>query len=179
MTVGRAQPTLSVTDPGGAFNGHPFPATALLTGVVAGLDNTPASTLEGVSPKLTYYVGNNVTGTGSTAAPIAMGMYTVQVTFPGSLDYTSATTAPVLFTIINFNATTPTVTITDAGGTYNGQPFAATAWPAASRAWKGLPRVSPTSRAALRLSRLLRPCRSPAPLRLRAPTRQRPRSSAV
>ena len=41
-----------VTDAGGTYNGMPFPATATVA-----VDNTPAASLEGVSPTLTYYAG--------------------------------------------------------------------------------------------------------------------------
>ena len=58
------------------------------------MDNTPAPTLEGVGPTLTYYTGTIISGSGSTVAPGAPGMYTVQATFPGSPDYAAATTPP-------------------------------------------------------------------------------------
>ena len=47
-----------LTDAGGTYNGMPFPATATVAGVVAGVDNTPAPSLEGVTPTLSYYDAN-------------------------------------------------------------------------------------------------------------------------
>ena len=59
---------------------------------------------------------------GSTA-PTAVGTYTVLATFTGSTDYASAS-ASRSFSI---RQATPTVTVTDNGGTYNGSPFSASA----------------------------------------------------
>jgi hypothetical protein len=50
-------PTVRVADAGGTYNGGTFPATATVTGVLAGVDDTPSASLEGLSPTLTYYVG--------------------------------------------------------------------------------------------------------------------------
>ena len=49
-------PMLRVTDPGGSYNGIPFPASATITGV----ESLPASSLEGMAPTLSYYVGSTV-----------------------------------------------------------------------------------------------------------------------
>jgi hypothetical protein len=97
--VNQATPTVSVTDAGGTYNGMPFPATALVAGVIPGVDDTPAPSLEGVSPTVTYYDDN---GNPLSGAPSAVGTYKVAATFPGSADYTSAsssTGAPTTFTI--------------------------------------------------------------------------------
>ena len=59
---------------------------------------------------------------GSTA-PTAVGTYTVVASFAGSTDYKSAG-ALKIFTI---SQATPTVTVSDNGGTYNGSPFSASA----------------------------------------------------
>jgi len=99
QTVTKATPTVYVTDAGGTYNGTPFPATATVAGVIAGVDNTPSPSLEGVSPTLTYYDAN---GNPLSGAPSAVGTYTVVATFPGSADYTSAsssTSAPTTFVI--------------------------------------------------------------------------------
>jgi hypothetical protein len=67
--------------------------------VVTGVDTTPAASLEGVTPTLTYYVGSTASGSGSATAPVAAGTYTVVATFPGSDDYAAAQSQPVTFTI--------------------------------------------------------------------------------
>jgi fibronectin-binding autotransporter adhesin len=90
-------PTLTVTDAGGTFSGSPFPATATFTG--PGI-TTPVSTLEGVAPTFTYYTGTSATGTGSSAAPSAVGTYTVVGSFAGSTDYAAVQSAPVTFSIV-------------------------------------------------------------------------------
>jgi hypothetical protein len=92
-------PTVSVTDAGGAYNGSPYPATATVAGVAAGIDTTPAASLEGVTPTKTYYGGSEAIGTGSSIAPSAAGTYTVIAFFAGSADYVAAQSAPVTFTI--------------------------------------------------------------------------------
>ena len=108
--------------PGGAYNGQPFPATATVAGVVSGVDTAPAASLESVTPTLAYYVGTTASGTPAATPPTAVGMYTVVASFAGSGDY-AARSASVTFTI---GQTAPTLAVTDAGGTYSGQPFAAT-----------------------------------------------------
>src|SRR5262249_13569606 len=84
LTINAATPTVSVTDAGGTYNGSPFPATA----TVAGVDNTPAAQLEGVTPTLTYYAGSYTLGKlprgGSAAAPTATGRYTELASVPRS-----------------------------------------------------------------------------------------------
>ena len=57
-------------------------------------------------------------------APSAAGNYTVVASFAGSTNYLPATSAPVNFTIAQ---ATPTVSVTDGGGIYNGSTFPATA----------------------------------------------------
>ena len=125
FTISPATPTVTVTDVGGTYSGSPFPASATVTDA----NGNAAATLEGVSPTYDYYAGSGTNGAnlGSTA-PTAAGTYTVVASFAGSADYTSAQSAPATFTIAQaFFQTTPTVTVTDAGGTYNGSPFPATA----------------------------------------------------
>jgi hypothetical protein len=119
FTIGKATPNVAVTDVGGTYNGSPFPATATVTGV----SGTAGISLEGVAPTLLYYVGSTVTGTGSAAAPVGAGTYTVVASFAGSPDYTSASDQ----TTFTIGKATPTVSVTDVGGTYNGSPFPATA----------------------------------------------------
>jgi hypothetical protein len=96
LNVTRATPSLSVSAPGGAFDGSPFPASV----TVAGTSGQSGSILEGVLPVLTYYVGSGTSGTdlGSTP-PVRPGTYTVVVVFPGSTDYTAVQPSPVTFSI--------------------------------------------------------------------------------
>lgn len=70
QTVNKATPTVSVSDAGGTYNGMAFPATATVAGVVAGVDDTPAASLEGVSLTLTYYAGSDASGTPLSGAPM-------------------------------------------------------------------------------------------------------------
>jgi len=123
FTISQAMPTVTVSDGGGTYNGSSFPATATVAGVVPGVDNTPAGTLEGVGLTLTYYVGTGTGGTQLPGAPSSAGSYTVEASFAGSTDYVPAS-ATATFTI---SQAVPTVTVTDAGGTYNGNPFPASA----------------------------------------------------
>ena len=58
------------------------------------------------------------------AHPSAVGTYTVVANFAGSTDYKSTTSTPTTFTI---SQATPTVAVSDAGGTYSGSAFPATA----------------------------------------------------
>ena len=108
-----------MTDSGGSYNGQPWAASA----TVAGVDGIVRGSLEGVTPTILYYVGTTASGTGAAAAPIQAGTYTAQATFAGSTDYTSASDS-VIFTIARV---APRVSVSDAGGAYNGSPFPATA----------------------------------------------------
>ncbi len=90
--VDQAAPTLTLTDAGGTFNGSTFPATVTVAGVLPGIDDAPASNLEGVSPALDYQQvdadGNLIADLGTTA-PTQAGSYTVSASFAGSNDYAS------------------------------------------------------------------------------------------
>jgi hypothetical protein len=123
FTISQATPRLSLTDVGGIYDGQSFPATDSVAGVVFGVDNTPGPSLEGISPALTYYSGATSSGTPLSGAPMNTGTYTVVAAFAGSEDYMQASTSAA-FTI---SQATPVVTVSDAGGTYNGSPFTATA----------------------------------------------------
>jgi sugar lactone lactonase YvrE len=90
VTVSQATSTLSVSDPGGTYQGYAFAATGLING---------AGSLEGVSPTYSYYNGSSVGGSGSSTAPVQVGTYTVVASFAGSADYTSAQSSPATFTI--------------------------------------------------------------------------------
>jgi len=85
-TVTKATPTVQVSDAGGVYTDNPFPATATVTGV----SGTPSSSLEGVTPSLTYYTGSTASGTPLPGAPTAVGTYTVLASFAGSADYQAA-----------------------------------------------------------------------------------------
>ena len=120
FTIDKATPTVTASDAGGTYNGNAFPAAATVNG---------AGSLEGVSPTLTYYSGTYTDpselayATALGAIPSAAGNYTVSAYFAGSAHYSSAS-ALANFTIAQ---ATPTVTVSDAGGVYTGQPFTATA----------------------------------------------------
>src|SRR5262249_46806423 len=57
LTVSQAAPKAGLADSGGTYNGGAFAATATVAGVIAGVDDAPAATLEGVAPTLAYYGG--------------------------------------------------------------------------------------------------------------------------
>jgi PhoPQ-activated pathogenicity-related protein len=108
---------VTATDAGGVFNRTPFPASATATGVAG----------EPVNGNFIfrYYAGSTAAGASSLTAPVAAGMYTVVATFVSTdPNYSNRSSAPVTFTIAQ---ATPTVVAMDAGGTYDGQPFPATA----------------------------------------------------
>ena len=108
IAVDKATPTLELSDPGGAFNGNPFPASVAITG--SGADISPATSLEGVTPTLAYYVGSGTSGTSLGAAPpTAAGTYMVVAGYAGSADYAAGQSAPVTFTI---RAATATIALT-------------------------------------------------------------------
>ena len=125
FSIAWATPTVSVNAPGGAYSGTAFVASA----TVAGASGPAGTSLEGVSPSLSYYAGtyssaSQLTGlTALNGAPTDAGAYTVLATFPGSADYNAATG------LANFRITpaTPTVNATEAGGTFSGTAFAALA----------------------------------------------------
>ncbi|HET6323701.1 MAG TPA: PKD domain-containing protein, partial [Planctomycetaceae bacterium] len=115
--------TMTLSAPGGTFNGNPFPATGTMAGDVVGVDDTPGPTLEGVAPTFVYYTGTALNGTPSSTPPTDAGNYTAEENFIGSQDYRTVVEDQP-FRILQ---ATPTVTASDAGGTYNGNPFPATA----------------------------------------------------
>ena len=133
IAVGRATPTVSVTDGGGTYNGSPFAPTA----VVAGIDGQPAPSLEGIGPALAYYAGSSAAGTPIDGPPSAAGTYTVVADFPGSGDYASALSAPVTFEI---SAVSATVALTStAGSAVYGQSVTLTATVTSADASAGPP----------------------------------------
>ncbi|WP_010587213.1 hypothetical protein, partial [Schlesneria paludicola] len=116
FTITKALPAVVVTNSGGTFNGNPFPATVKATGI-------GGAAVSG-STSFMYYVGTSVSGIGTTTAPTNAGTYTVVATFTSSnANYGNASSAPVTFTITK---ALPIVVVTNAGGTFNGNPFPAT-----------------------------------------------------
>jgi hypothetical protein len=116
-TVPLFNPTVTVSDVGGAYNGTPFPAAATATGEVG----------EPVAGTYTYeyFAGSMASGPSSTAPPTTAGTYTVEALFtPTDPMYADGQSAPLTFTISQL---APAVTATDAGGIYDASPFAATA----------------------------------------------------
>jgi hypothetical protein len=114
--VTQATPTVTVSDAGGTYNSGAFPASATVNG---------GSTLEGVGLTLDYVrlITDGTTSDLGSTAPTAAGSYEITASFAGSTDY-SAGTALATFII---SQATPTVTVGDAGGTYNGGAFPVTA----------------------------------------------------
>ena len=95
FTLAQAAAKLVVTDVGGTYNGQPLPATS----TVAGVDTTPAASLEGVSPTFTYFLSNaNGSMTLLSGAPSTAGHYEVVAFFAGSADYAAVSRAAT-FTI--------------------------------------------------------------------------------
>ncbi len=128
FTIGQATPTVSVSDAGGTYNTSTFPATsATVTGV--GTDGTIAA-FGNPSLSYTYYAGSYATVAALEAAspsalgsaPVAAGSYTVMATYAGNTNYASAS-GVADFTI---GQATPTVSVSDPGGTYNTSAFPAT-----------------------------------------------------
>jgi len=100
ITVTKAAPILEVANAGGRFDGNAFPATVNVAGKVAGVDSTPASSLDNVTPSLTYYDGSGTAGTSlGPTPPSAPGTYTVVAAFPGDVNYWSVLSTPLTFTI--------------------------------------------------------------------------------
>src|SRR5262249_16055593 len=111
--------TTTVGDSGGTYNGSPFPATSVQATGVGGLSDTnPAD--------FTFsYVGAGTTSYGPSAtAPTNAGAYTVTATYNGDANHPGRPRPPTPFTI---GPATPTVSVSDASGLYNQNPFAATA----------------------------------------------------
>jgi PhoPQ-activated pathogenicity-related protein len=119
--IAHDTPVLTVTDSGGPYNDAPYPATATIAGVISGVDNTPGSSLEGVPITITYYANGSTTPL--SGAPTTAGSYNLVASFNGSQDYLD--TAKQIF--FQITADTPVISLSDAGGTYNANPFPATA----------------------------------------------------
>jgi hypothetical protein len=106
---------VSVSDAGGIYNGSAFSAT----GAAVGVDG---KTSVSGSFSYAYYVGSSTTGTSSAVAPSNAGTYTVVATFTSSDGNYTGGSAQTTFII---QQATPSVSVNDAGGAYNGNPFPA------------------------------------------------------
>jgi hypothetical protein len=116
---GLPTPTVTVTDAGGTYSGSAYAATATVTGTAG----VVGSSLDGITPTLTYYAGTSATGTPLAGAPSAAGTYTVLASYAGDANYQSAS-AQTTFTIAK---AVPTLALTEAGGVYTGAAFTASA----------------------------------------------------
>ncbi len=114
ITVTKATPILKVADAGGRFDGSSFPAVVTIAGAVVGVDSTPASSLDSVTPTLTYYDGSSTAGTSpGSVPPFAPGTYTVVAAFPGTANYVAVVSTPVPFTIAQGAST---IALSSSGG---------------------------------------------------------------
>jgi hypothetical protein len=119
FTITRVTPIVKVSASSSNYTGRPGLASAL----VAGITGQFGTSLEGVTPTLTYYSGSSASGTPLSGPPINAGTYTVTATFAGSTNYTSAS-ASTTFTI---RQVTATVKVHASGGTFTGSSFPASA----------------------------------------------------
>ena len=125
FSIAQATPTVAVADPGGTYSGTAFGGSATVTGV----SGNAGSTLEGITPSLSYYAGTygstaQLTGlTALTGAPSSAGAYTVLASFAGSADYAAA----AALADFSISQATPTVAVSDASGAYSGTAFGASA----------------------------------------------------
>ncbi len=112
---------MKASEASGFYNGSAYTASATVAGV--GSQSTAASSLETVSPSLTYYSGTSASGSPLSGALTARGTYSVVASFAGSADYKTAESAATTFSITKG---TPTLIVTPATGAYNGSAFVAT-----------------------------------------------------
>ena len=80
FTIGKATPTVQVSDVSGIYTGSAFAAAAM----VAGVNGSFNALLEGVGITLTYYAGTSASGTPSPSVPVNNGTYTVVASFPAA-----------------------------------------------------------------------------------------------
>ena len=76
FTVSPATPSVTVSDPSGAYTGHPFWAT----GVDSPRKGIGGGAISG-GFAYSYYVGSRASGKSSSTAPTAAGTYTVVAAF--------------------------------------------------------------------------------------------------
>ena len=99
FTINPAPPTVVSLDFGGDYTGQPYAASGWATGIG---NVTVAGTYSA-----TYYVGNSVSGPGSTTPPTNPGTYTVVGNFTSAdPNYASGTSGPATFTIGQIPTTT-------------------------------------------------------------------------
>jgi len=109
-------PTVKASAAGATYNAAPYSgASASVLGVNNTTITTPVATF-------TYYASGSTTAL--SGAPTTAGSYTVVAYFGGNTDYLSQSSTAASFTIAK---ATPTITVSDAGGTYTSSPYAATA----------------------------------------------------
>ncbi len=115
FTINKAGSTTTVSDPGGTYNGNPFPETSVTATGAGGLSDSNLA-------EFTFsYAGTGSTTYGPSAtAPVNAGTYSVTATYVGDANHNGSTSTATGFTIIKASSTT---TVTDAGGIYNGNPF--------------------------------------------------------
>ena len=109
FTIGPRASKITVVDNGGTYNGGPFPATVVVSGVAGGPPNN--------NPYTTTYAGTASTGAvygPSATAPKEAGTYTVTVSVAAGPDYRAATVTSPVFTI---GPATPTITLGGDGST--------------------------------------------------------------
>src|SRR5262249_21822975 len=97
FSIGKATPTVTVSDGGGLYNSQPFPATdASVTGI--GGDGTIAVFGD---PSLTYSYYRVAGGTRTQVAgpPTVVGDYEVVAHFQGNANYDAADSLPTSFAI--------------------------------------------------------------------------------
>ena len=115
----QSEAVVTVTDAGGVFNGSSFPATAASATGSGGLNDTNLADFT-----FSYVGTGSTTYAASSTAPTSAGTYTATATYLGNPTHASSNSLPTPFTISKAGSITA---VTDAGGTYNGSPFPATA----------------------------------------------------
>ncbi|WP_191322039.1 MBG domain-containing protein [Algoriphagus aquimarinus] len=114
FAINQIAATITVTRAGGDYNGNPFVATGSVTGLEGAL--SPAVTIE-------YQEFDGSTWSGIAGAPTDAGAYRVRSNFAGNTNYNAGSSDWTAFAI---NKIAATITVTRAGGDYDGNPFVAT-----------------------------------------------------
>ena len=120
LTNTTATPVVSVADAGGTYNGSAFPASASVTGSQRHPVLQPGGSHP--DPRLLRREHGGRHAAGGCAAP--RGHVHRRRHVPRQHRLRPAASAPATFAITK---ATPAVTVTDAGGTFTGSPFPATA----------------------------------------------------
>ncbi len=115
----QSEALVTVTDAGGTYTGSPFPATAASATGSGGLNDTNLADFT-----FSYVGTGSTTYAASSTPPSKAGTYTVTATYLGNATHASSSSLPTPFTITLAGSITM---VTDAGGTYTGSPFPATA----------------------------------------------------